>query len=65
MISLMSQYTPPETALDIESLNRRLTREEYDEAVGYLYLLGWDNGFVQELSSAEAEYTPDFDCSGV
>ena len=65
MISLMSQYTPPKEPLDIESLNRRLTKEEYDEAVGYLCLLGWDSGFVQEKSSAEAEYTPEFDCSGV
>ncbi len=65
MISLMSQYTPPETPLEIDSLNRRLTREEYDEAVDYLCLLGWDSGFVQELSSAETEYTPDFDNSGL
>ena len=65
MISLMSQYTPPEKALPVPSLNRRLTNEEYEKAVGYLYLLGWENGFVQELSSAESEFTPDFDCSGV
>lgn len=65
MISLMSQYTPPAERLDPPSLNRRLTREEYDEAVGYLYLLGWENGFVQELSSAKEEYTPDFDNTGV
>lgn len=65
MLSLMSQYTPPKKKLSEPSLNRRLNESEYDEAVGYLYLLGWDNGFVQELSSAEEEYTPDFDNTGV
>lgn len=65
MISLMSQYTPPHEKLDIDSLNRRLTKEEYEAATDYLNLLGWDSGFVQELSSAEEEYTPDFDLSGV
>jgi putative pyruvate formate lyase activating enzyme len=65
MISLMSQYTPPKKQLAIPSLNRRLTEKEYNSAVDYLYLLGRDNGFVQELSSAEEEYTPDFDGTGV
>ena len=48
-----------------EELNRRLTKEEYDRAVDYLYLCGWENGYVQELSSAQSEYTPDFDGTGV
>ena len=61
----MSQYTPPEKDLNIPSLNRRLTEEEYSRAVDYLYLSGFENGFVQELSSAKEEYTPDFDLSGV
>lgn len=65
VFSLMSQYTPPAEPLPIPSLNRRLTEAEYDRAVDYLYLNGIENGFVQELSSAEAEYTPDFDLSGL
>lgn len=65
LFSLMSQYTPPEKELEIPSLNRRLTEEEYSQAVDYLYLSGFENGFVQELSSAKEEYTPDFDLSGV
>ena len=65
LFSLMSQYTPPEEPLPFPELNRRLTKEEYDRAVDYLYLCGWENGFMQELSSAQSEYTPDFDGSGI
>lgn len=65
MFSLMSQYTPPKTKLKFEELNRRLTEEEYNMAVDYMYLSGIENGFLQELSSAKEEYTPDFDLTGV
>lgn len=65
MFSLMSQYTPPKTPLEYESLNRRLTEEEYEKAVDYMYLSGIEDGFLQELSSAKEEYTPAFDLSGV
>lgn len=65
LFSLMSQYTPPKKALPYPEFNRRLTEDEYNEAVDYLYLCGIENGFVQELSSAKEEYTPDFDLSGV
>lgn len=65
LFSLMSQYTPPREPLKYPELNRRLTKEEYDEAVDYMYLCGIENGYVQELSSAKEEYTPDFDLTGV
>lgn len=65
MFSLMSQYTPPKKELKYPSLNRRLTQEEYEKATDYMYLSGIENGFVQELSSAKEEYTPEFDLTGV
>lgn len=65
LFSLMSQYTPPKKELKYPSLNRRLTEEEYEKAVDYMYLCGIENGFLQELSSANEEYTPDFDLTGV
>ena len=65
LFSLMGQYTPPEEPLEFPELNRRLTKDEYDRAVDYLYLCGWENGYVQELSSAQSEYTPDFDGRGI
>ena len=61
----MSQYTPPKKKLPFESLNRRLTEEEYEKAVDYMYLSGIEDGFLQELSSAKEEYTPEFDLYGV
>ena len=65
LFSLMSQYTPPKKKLPYESLNRRLTEKEYEKAVDYMYLSGIEEGFLQELSSAQEEYTPDFDLTGV
>ena len=65
LISLMSQYTPPASPLPIESLNRRLREDEYRRCVDYLYLCGVEDGFVQELDSADADFVPDFDCSGL
>ncbi|MBO5395267.1 MAG: radical SAM protein [Clostridia bacterium] len=65
MFSLMSQYTPPKVKLKFESLNRRLTEEEYEKAVDYMYLSGIEDGFLQELSSAKEEYTPAFDLTGI
>ena len=65
LFSLMSQYTPPPEPLPFPELNRRVTPAEYQKAVDYLYLCGIENGYVQELSSAEAEYTPAFDFYGV
>ncbi|MGM9615887.1 MAG: radical SAM protein [Oscillospiraceae bacterium] len=61
LVSLMGQYTPnghggPE---------RRLTEEEYRRAVDYMEALGLLEGYTQELSSAEAAYTPPFDLTGV
>lgn len=65
LLSIMSQYTPPEKPLPFEELNRRVTKEEYDSVLDYLYLLGLENVYVQELSSASAEYTPAFDFTGI
>lgn len=63
--SLMSQFTPTPACEKYPELNRRLTPEEYEKAVDYMYLCGVENGFVQELSSAKEEYVPAFDGSGV
>ncbi len=65
LLSLMSQYTP---AGDIEScpkLRRRVTTFEYESVVQEAIRLGLTRGFMQERSSAKAEYTPPFDLEGV
>ena len=64
LFSLMSQYTPYRQ-LPFPELNRRLTKKEYILARNYMIKRGLTDGFVQELSSAKEEYTPDFDLTGV
>jgi putative pyruvate formate lyase activating enzyme len=61
----MAQYTPCGQALNMENLNRPITQEEYDEVVDHLFALGMEDGYVQELTSADAQFIPPFDLTGV
>lgn len=65
MVSLMGQYVPVGEAVGDPRLGRRLTPREYDSVLEYLYELGLENGYVQELSAASADYIPPFDLTGV
>ncbi len=65
LFSLMSQYTPMPGLEKFPELQRRLTREEYGMAIARLEASGIEDGFYQELSSADSEYIPDFDLTGV
>ena len=56
MISLMSQFTPNGKS----TLNRKLTPIEYKLVLSHLDKLGLNKGFVQELSSANTNFVPDF-----
>lgn len=58
-ISLMSQYNPKFKACDFESINRKLSKKEYDDLVDYALDLGFENLLVQEMESSE-NYLPDF-----
>ena len=58
--SLMSQYVPMAKAVNIKEMNRKITPLEYKVLVSKLESLGFKNAFVQEFSSAETVYTPDF-----
>jgi len=64
-ISLMAQYMPYGEAHGVDELGRRLYPEEYDMVVDHLMELGMEDGFVQELSSSDEKYIPDFDLTGV
>ena len=64
LLSLMRQYTPTEACGEYPEINRRLTTFEYDKVVNRAAEMGF-RGFTQEASSAKAEYTPDFDLTGV
>lgn len=65
LVSLMSQYVPIGRAKTMPPLDRRITQEEYDAVLSYLYLLELDNGYTQDFSAATAEYIPDFDLEGL
>ncbi|OHD65919.1 MAG: hypothetical protein A2176_03585 [Spirochaetes bacterium RBG_13_51_14] len=58
-VSLMGQYYPAYRSGEFPEINRPATAEEYEECLGYLDELGFENGFIQEVGSC-AEYTPDF-----
>ena len=57
-VSVMAQYFPTYKAQELDELNRKLTREEYDEVENYLYELDLENGYIQELGEHEEEYVP-------
>jgi putative pyruvate formate lyase activating enzyme len=47
-LSLMTQYFPANRAHDCPDLNRKISAEEYDEALGLLTDLGIETGWVQD-----------------
>lgn len=64
LLSLMSQYTPPKRDTGFPELNRRVTKMEYYSVLREAQTLGFE-GFMQDISSAKPEYTPDFDLTGI
>ena len=59
-VSVMAQYFPIHKAKNFQEINRKLTKEEYNEIEQYLYTLDLENGYIQELGEHEEEYVPDF-----
>jgi putative pyruvate formate lyase activating enzyme len=62
-VSLMAQYYPAHRAKQHPMLSRTITASEYGAALKALYEAGLENGWVQEMGSAE-NYLPDFDKEG-
>ena len=62
LLSLMSQYTPQPNAEG--QLARRITEFEYQSVLDHALKLGF-KGYMQQRSSAQSDYTPSFDLSGV
>ncbi|MBQ9740572.1 MAG: radical SAM protein, partial [Kiritimatiellae bacterium] len=63
-VSLMGQYTPFGKALSIPGMNRRVTKKEYKRVLAHMDAIGLP-GYRQELESADAQYVPAFDGTGV
>ncbi len=62
-ISLMAQYYPIHRAADNEKyarLNRSITAAEWEEALAALGAWGFEQGYQQEIETANKYYRPDF-----
>lgn len=65
LVSLMSQYVPMYRASRYLDLSRKISSREYEMVLDELYSLGLEDGYVQELDSADSRFTPPFNLEGV
>ena len=56
----MAQYFPTYKAKQDEFLNRKINKKEYKKIEDYIFELGFENGYIQDLGEHEEEYVPDF-----
>lgn len=61
IISLLNQYTPYYKALEHKVLKNKVKDIEYKRVVKHLINLGFENAFVQENSSSNVCYIPNFE----
>lgn len=59
-ISLMAQFFPTKNCLAYSDINRRLTNEEYQQAIDFFLNTSLTNGFSQDPESATEDYVPVF-----
>jgi putative pyruvate formate lyase activating enzyme len=59
----MAQYFPTHLAKEYDEINRKITKKELRTVEDYMYELGFENGYIQELGTHEEEYVPTFDLS--
>lgn len=57
-IDIMAQYFPAYKAKNVQELNRKLNKKEYEEIEDYVYKLDIKNGYMQDLGEHEEEYVP-------
>ena len=65
LFSLMRQYVPCGRADQYPELNRTLTDEEYQDVEDYLFASSIEDGFVQEAASADTQFIPLWDGTGI
>lgn len=64
LFSLMSQYTPSYKSSEYPEINRKITTFEYKSVLKKIIDFDF-SGFTQERNSANKNYIPDFDLSGI
>ncbi len=60
-LSLMSQYFPTGNCIKFPELRRRVTTLEYEKVVEHAREKGFLNVYIQERTSADEKYVPEFD----
>ena len=65
LVSLMAQFVPSGRLKHTPPFDRTVTQEEYEAVVDWLYMLGLEDGFLQEPSAATDDYLPDFSLEGL
>ena len=65
IISLMGQYMPCGKASEYPTINRKISRREYETVLSHAEMLGFENVYIQELDSSSEEFVPDFNLQGV
>ncbi|MCR4909067.1 MAG: radical SAM protein [Lachnospiraceae bacterium] len=65
LLSLMSQYTPNGCLKACPEIDRPVSENEYRSLVRYAENTGITRGYIQDKTSADEAYIPDFDLSGV
>lgn len=64
-VSLMAQYTPCGNLEDTPELKRKITQREYDKVADFAVLNNFEKLFLQELESADSDFIPKFDFTGI
>ena len=65
LISIMGQYTPCFNSYKYPEIDRPLKPIEYKIVVQKAKQLGLNNGYIQDLSSCNASFIPEWDLKGV
>ena len=58
--SALAQYIPMGNIENFPEINRKITRREYEKVVSHILESGFENCFIQDLSSADEKYIPEF-----
>lgn len=64
-VSIMAQYFPTYKAKGDNLLNRKVSIKEYNEIQNYIYKIGLENGYIQDLEDCEEGYVPNFNFENV
>ena len=58
-VSVMTQYFPTYKSNEYEEINRKITKEEYQEIEDYIYEIDIQNGYMQDYANEdENQYVP-------